>query len=87
MPKFIAVRTVGKLTEKQIAEGAKAAKKALTDLPDVKWIRSYYSVEEGKMYCEFEAPHADLVYEHALQAKMPIDSVRIVTELLPAMFR
>jgi hypothetical protein len=87
MPKFIIVRTVGKLTEPQIAEAMGRARAAIGQLPQVKWIRTYYADDEGKMYCEYEAPHIDMIYEHARLAKVPADSVRMVTELQPAMFR
>ena len=87
MPKFIVTRTVGPLNEQQIADGAKRTLKGLTLLSEVRWIRTYYSAEEGKMYCEFEAPNADLVYEHAKRVQMPADSVRMVTEIKPDMFR
>ena len=87
MPKFIVTRAVGSLNEQQIAEGAKQSLKALTLLSEVRWIRTYYSAEEGKMYCEFEAPNADLVYEHAKRVQMPADFVRMVIEFKPAMFR
>ncbi len=87
MPKFIIERTVGKLTEDQVAEALRRAQAVADELPQVKWIRTYYADAEGKMYCEYEAPHIDLIYEHARRAKVPADVVRMVTELEPAMFR
>lgn len=87
MPKFIIVRTVGKVNDAQMAEAMERSRAALAQLPEVKWIRTYYADDEGKMYCEYEAPHIDLIYEHARLAKIPADSVRMVTELQPAMFR
>lgn len=53
----------------------------------VKWVRTYYAADEGKMYCEYEAPNIELIYEHARRAQVPADVVRMVTELRPAMFR
>jgi hypothetical protein len=87
MPKFIIERKVGKLNDAQIAAAAKQSLKALGDLPQLKWVRTYYSAEEGKMYCEYEAPNIELIYEHARLAKIPADSVRMVAEMLPAMFQ
>ncbi|MBI5197572.1 MAG: DUF4242 domain-containing protein [Nitrospirae bacterium] len=87
MPKFIITRTVGKLTDAQIAEATQRAMEALAHLPNVKWIRTYYLADEGKMYCEYEAPNMELIYEHARLAKIPADSVSMVRELQPAMFR
>ena len=87
MAKFIIERTVGKLTEAQVAEALGRAQAAIVQLPQVKWIRTYYAADEGKMYCEYEAPHIDMIYEHSRLAKVPADLVRMVTELQPAMFR
>ena len=86
MPKFIIERNVGKLTDAQIEGGIKQSMRVAGQLPQLKWVRTYYSADEGKMYCEYEAPNIDLIYEHARLAKIPADSVRMVTEMLPAMF-
>ncbi len=56
-------------------------------MPDIRWIRSYYSAEEGKVYCEYQAPSLDLLLEHAKRAQLPFDSASVVKELDPAMFR
>lgn len=85
MPKFIIERTVGKLTEAQVQAGIREAMRVADDLK-VKWVRTYYAAEEGKMYCEYEAPSAELIFEHARRAGVPADCVRMVTELQPAMF-
>ncbi len=53
MPKFIIERTVGKLTEDQVAEALRRAQAVADELPQVKWIRTYYADAEGKMYCEY----------------------------------
>lgn len=87
MPKFIIERKVGKLNDAQIKAAGKRSLEVLVELPEVKWVRTYYSAEEGKMYCEYEAPNIELIYEHARLAKIPADSVRMVAEMLPAMFQ
>ena len=87
MPKFIIERNVGKLTDAQLEVAFKQGMKAAADLPEIKWVRTYYSADEGKMYCEYEAPNIELIYEHARMAKVPADSVRMVEEMLPAMFQ
>lgn len=86
MPKFIIERVVGKLTADQVSAGLRQAMKVADDL-NIKWVRTYYAAEEGKMYCEYEAPNIDLIYEHARRAQVPADAVRMVDELQPAMFR
>ncbi len=88
MPKYIVFRTVGKLSEEDIEAASLRSIEALERMPqEVRWIRSYYSAEEGKIYCEYEAPDADLIFEHARRAGRPFDRAEVVRELEPAMFR
>ncbi len=55
---------------------------------DVVWIRSYISDVDGKIYCEYEAPSADAIREHARRAGLPVDRIiEIALEISPAMFR
>ena len=86
MAKFIIERTMGKLTDDQVAAGMRQAMKVADDL-HVKWVRTYYAADEGKMYCEYEAPNIEVLYEHARCAQVPADAIRMVSELHPAMFR
>lgn len=86
MPKYLIHRTVGQLSEAEIDAAGKRSNAALAELPEVRWIRSYYSAEEGKIYCEYEAPRLELLYEHAHKAQMPIDGCSVVRELESAMF-
>ena len=87
MPKYIVVRTVGQLEEAEIEAAALRSLEAIDQMPGVRWIRSYYSAEEGKIYCEYEAPSAELVFEHAQRARIPFDRAEVVRELEPSMFR
>ena len=86
MPKYVVFRTVGKLTEEEIRAGSLKLLEALDLMPEVRWIRSYYSAAEGKVYCEYEAPNAELIFEHARRAGLPCDRAVVVRELEPAMF-
>ncbi len=57
-------------------------------MPGVVWIRSYVSESEGKIYCEYDAPDADAIREHARRAGIPVDRItEIALEISPAMFR
>jgi Protein of unknown function (DUF4242) len=87
MPKYIVFRTVGKLSEEEIEAAGLRSVEALDLMPEVRWIRSYYSAAEGKIYCEYEAPNAELILEHAQRAGIPFDRAEVVRELEPAMFR
>ncbi len=87
MPKYILVRTVGNVSEEEMEAAALRSLEAVDQLPGVRWICSYYSAEEGKLYCEYEAPSVDLVYEHARMSNLPLDRCSVVQELEPSMFR
>jgi len=51
------------------------------------WIKSYVSDAEGKIYCEYEAPNAEAVLEHARRAGLPANRISEVSlEISPAMF-
>ena len=59
----------------------------LTTMPGVRWIRSYVSDAEGKIYCEYDAPSVEAVYEHGRRAGLPISRVtEIALEINPDMF-
>ena len=88
MKKYIIERTVGKLTREQIDGASSKSIEVLEGMPRVTWIRSYYSEAEGKIYCEYEAPDPEAIYEHARKAGIPVDRISEVTlELSPDMFR
>ena len=87
MPKFIVFRTIGEVSEEQMEVGARRSIEVADQMPGVRWIRSYYSTEEGKLYCEYEAPNIEAVIEHARRAGIPVDRAEVVRELEPSMFR
>ena len=87
MPRYLIERSVPGLTSEQLTAAARKSIEALADMPDVKWIRSYVSDAEGKIYCEYDAPSVDSVLEHARRAGLPVDRVSEVSmEISPAMF-
>ncbi len=87
MSTYLLIRTVGDISEEELEAATNRGIEAADQMPDVRWIRSYYSAEEGKIYCEYEAPDADLILEHARRAGIPFDHAEVVRELEPAMFR
>ena len=87
MPKYLIHRTVGSLTDEQIQAAGQASNEALGQMSGIRWIRSYYSAEEGKIYCEYEALNLELLLEHARRAGLPFDGASVVRELDPTMFR
>ena len=86
MPNYIVFRTVGEVSEEEIESGIRRSIEVLEHMPDVRWIRSYYSAKEGKIYCEYEAPSVEAIVEHAQRAGLMLDSVMVVRELEPGMF-
>jgi hypothetical protein len=87
MATYIIHRTVGQLTDAEIEAGGYTSNAVLENMSGIRWIRSYYSAEEGKLYCEYEALDLELLLEHARRAGFPFDGATIVRELDPDMFR
>lgn len=87
MPKYLIHRTVGSLSDEQIQAAGDESNDVLAQMSGIRWIRSYYSADEGKIYCEYEALNLDLLLEHARRAGLPFDSASVVRELDPTMFR
>ncbi|WP_129646351.1 DUF4242 domain-containing protein [Peristeroidobacter agariperforans] len=87
MPRFIIERSVPPLTRAQLDQAGRLSVDVLKDMPDVRWIRSYVSDAEGKIYCEYDAPSAEAIREHARRAGLPVDRIsEIALEINPAMF-
>ena len=88
MPRYLIERTVGTLAREQIEQGSRRSIEVLDGMPGVVWIRSYVSEAEGKIFCEYDAPSAEAIREHARRAGIPVDRIVEVTlEISPAMFR
>ncbi len=87
MPHFIIERNVGQVTEEELDEAGRRSVAVLADMEGVVWIRSYISQAEGKIYCEYEAPSAELILEHARRAGLPADQISVIDfETSPSMF-
>jgi len=87
MPRYMISRTVGSTPEQEIEATRLSAMDVLNQMPDLRWVRSYYSDAEGKIYCEYESPSVELIFEHAQRAGISIDKAEVVRELEPSMFR
>jgi hypothetical protein len=87
MPRYLIERSVPGLTRDELAAASRRSVAVLADLPEVRWIRSYVSDAEGKIYCEYDAPSAEAIREHARRAGLPVDRIsEIALEINPAMF-
>ena len=87
MPKYLIHRTVGSLSDEQIQAAGDGSNDVLAQMSGIRSIATYYSAEEGKIYCEYEALNLDLLVEHARRAGLPFDGASVVRELDPSMFR
>lgn len=87
MPKFIIERSVPPLNREQLDAVARESKRVISEMEGVVWIKSYISEADGKIFCEYEAPSAALLWEHARRAGLPMDRVsEIGLEVSPDMF-
>jgi hypothetical protein len=87
MPHYIIEREVGRLTPDELRTAGLRSNSVLASMSGVVWIKSYVSDAEGKIYCEYEAPSAEAVLEHARRAGLPANRISEVTlEISPAMF-
>jgi Protein of unknown function (DUF4242) len=87
MPRFIIERSVPGLTRDELTAAGRRSVAVLSELTDVRWIRSYVSEAEGKIYCEYDAPSVEAIREHARRAGMPADRItRITLEVNPTMY-
>ncbi len=87
MPHYIIERNVGSLTADQLTATGRMSNSVLVEMPEVVWVKSYVSDAEGKIYCEYIAPNAEAVLEHARRSGMPAHKISEVSlEINPAMF-
>jgi hypothetical protein len=87
MPRYIIERDAS-VTPEELQEVGRRSNAVLDEMPEVRWIRSYISAAEGKIYCEYDAPSIDFILEHARRAGLPANRVSEVSmEINPAMFR
>ncbi len=88
MPRYIIERDMGVINLDDVPGVGRKSNEVLDSMEGVAWIRSYISEAEGKIYCEYEAPDAEAVYEHARRAGLPANKVsEIAMEIEPSMFR
>lgn len=87
MPRYIIERSVPGLTREELMAAGRRSAAILSEMPDVRWIRSYVSDVEGKIYCEYDAPSLEAIREHAQRAGLPADRISLVAlEINPTMF-
>ncbi len=94
MPRYIIERNVPNLkgmTPEELTEevdkGGRKSNEVLAGMKGVIWIRSYISLAEGKIYCEYDAPNPEALLRHARLADIPADKIsEVALEVSPDMF-
>ena len=87
MPRFLIERSVPGLTREMLQEAGSRSNAVLATMPEIRWIRSYVSDLDGKIFCEYDAPSAEAIREHARRAGLPVDRIsEIALEINPSMF-
>jgi len=88
MPRYVIERNVPGVTEEELLAVGKRSVKVLEGMSGVAWIKSYISVAEGKIYCEYEAPNPEALIEHGKRTNIPVDKItQVDMEVDPSMFR
>jgi hypothetical protein len=87
MPRYIIEREVGEVDLATLGEVGRKSNEVIAGMEGVVWIRSYVSEAEGKIYCEYEAPNPEAVYEHARLVGLPVTRIsEVAMEVDPSMF-
>ena len=87
LPRYLIERSVPGLSLDDVSAAGRRSVAVLAEMPEVRWIRSYVSDVDGKIYCEYDAPSVEAIREHARRAGLPVDRVsEIALEINPAMF-
>jgi hypothetical protein len=87
MSRFLVERSASPLTEEELSVTAQQII-AISNQLGITWVKSYYSARDGKWYCEYESPNADLLWEHARLGQFPIDRVYPIDLVVdPGMFK
>jgi hypothetical protein len=87
MSRFLVERSSPRLPEEELSVAAQHII-AISDQLGITWIKSYYSAKDGKWYCKYESPNAELIWEHARLGQFPIDRVYPIDLIVdPGMFK
>ena len=87
MSRFLVERSSPPLTEEELSATAQQVI-AVSNQLGITWIKSYYSAQDGKWYCEYESPNAELIWQHARLGQFPIDRVYPIDLVVdPGMFK
>lgn len=84
MPTYVIEREIagiGNSTQDELKAISQSSCNVLSNLgPEIKWNHSY--VTDNKIYCVYEAPSEELIFEHAKQGGFPANSVSKVANII-----
>ncbi len=88
MPRYIIEREVGEINLDDMPAAGRTSNEVTDSMDGVVWIHSYISEAEGKIYCVYEAPNVEALYEHARRAGAVVTKVSEIAMVVePSMFR
>ncbi|HKT36003.1 MAG TPA: DUF4242 domain-containing protein [Nitrospira sp.] len=88
MPRYLIERSLPSMPPEALRKVARHSIHVAEGMPGVVWIKSYISESEGKTYCEYEAPNAEALFEHARRVGISADRITLISaEVTPGMFR
>ena len=76
-------RDVGEISNEDMDAAAFRAILCAPQFPGVKWHRSFWDKEAGRIDCIYEANNVNDLEAHAKASRIPCDAVIEVTGLLP----
>ncbi|MDP2160696.1 MAG: DUF4242 domain-containing protein [Flavobacterium sp.] len=84
MPKYVIEREIPdaeKLTAEQLKAISQTSCGVLHKLgSEIQWVHSYVTTD--KIYCVYNAPNEEMIFEHARQGGFPANSVRRVATII-----
>jgi hypothetical protein len=83
MPLYRIRRQVGDISQEDMDAAAFRAILCAPQFPGLRWQRSYWDREGGRIDCLYEASSLRDIEEHARVARIPCDEIREVSEMLP----
>jgi hypothetical protein len=86
MPRYVILRDFGHVSEED-KEAVGARLKAAEEEVGIRWVRSWDADEKGKVYCEYEAPSMEALFEATRRGGFPVAPDAVTQVLEPGMFR
>lgn len=87
MPLYRIHRDVGDISQEDLDAASFRAIMCAPQFPGLKWVRSYWDQEAGRLDCIYDAANPQQLEEHARVSRIPCDEVCEVTEMLPDTYR